>query len=213
MRIPYGFILDNSGTLEINKREADNVALIFDFYMAGASLGKVVDMLYAKQIPSPTGKTRWTRAAVDHLLSNGKYVAIIGLKKFLDVQFEKAARCNIDYDKEGLPRKNTRYAGKVKWGFWHEAFVASGGPIFSLAREKIGEKRVRGDAGCFLRLNSDKNQYVRLAFHSGVTSRMSDYAQPDTVGIKFVISCCRISAINRRCSLNLSGCTFLHWIL
>ena len=30
MRIPYGFILDNSGTLEINKREADNVALVFD---------------------------------------------------------------------------------------------------------------------------------------------------------------------------------------
>ena len=113
MRIPYGFILDNSGTLEINKREADNVALIFDFYMAGASLGKVADMLCAKQIPSPTGKAKWTRAAVDHLLSNGKYVAIIGLKKFLDVQFEKAARCNIDYDKEGLPRKSTRYVSHI----------------------------------------------------------------------------------------------------
>ena len=61
---------------------------------------------------------------------------------------------------------------------------------------------MRGDAGCCLRLHSDKNQYVRLAFHSGVTSRMSDYAPPDTVGIKFVISCCRISAINRRRSLN-----------
>ena len=39
---------------------------------------------------------------------------------------------------------------------------------------------MRGDAGCFLRLHSDKNQYVRLAFHSGVTSRMADYAPPDT---------------------------------
>jgi len=107
MRIPYGFTLTNSGGLETNKSEAENVALIFNFYMAGASLGKVVDMLYAKQIPSPTGKAKWTRAAVDHLLSNGKYVAIIGLKKFLDVQFEKAARCNIDYDKAGLPRKST----------------------------------------------------------------------------------------------------------
>ena len=36
---------------------------------------------------------------------------------------------------------------------------------------------MRGDAGCFLRLHSDKNQYVRLAFHSGVTSRMSDYEE------------------------------------
>ena len=78
MRIPYGFTLTNNGTLEINRSDADNVALVFDLYMAGASLGKVADMLFSKQIPSPTGKAKWTRAAVDHLLSNGKYVAIIG---------------------------------------------------------------------------------------------------------------------------------------
>ena len=30
-----------------------------------------------------------------------------------DVQFEKAARCNIDYDKEGLPRKSTRYVSHI----------------------------------------------------------------------------------------------------
>ena len=109
MRIPYGFILTGNRVLRINKDEADVIATIFDFYIAGASLGKIVDMLYSKQISSPTGKTKWTRAAVDHLLSNGKYVAIVGLEKFLDVQFEKAARCNIDYDKEGSPRKDIRY--------------------------------------------------------------------------------------------------------
>ena len=113
MRIPYGFILASDGVLNINKDEADVIYMIFDFYIAGASLGKIVNMLYAKQIPSPTGKPKWTRASVDHLLSNGKYAAIIGLKKFLDVQFEKAARCNIDYDKEGLPRKSTRYVSHI----------------------------------------------------------------------------------------------------
>lgn len=51
MRIPYGFELTRGGTLEVNKDEANIVSMIFDFYMAGASLGKVVDMLYAKQIP------------------------------------------------------------------------------------------------------------------------------------------------------------------
>ena len=95
MRIPYGFELISDGTLEVNKDEANIVSMIFDFYMAGASLGKVVDMLHSKQISSPTGKLKWTRATVDHLLSNGKYVAVVGLEKFLDVQFEKAARCNI----------------------------------------------------------------------------------------------------------------------
>ena len=48
MRIPYGFTLTNNGILEINRSEADNVALIFDFYMASASLGKVADMLFFK---------------------------------------------------------------------------------------------------------------------------------------------------------------------
>ena len=103
------FILASDGVLNINKDEADVISMIFDFYIAGASLGKIVDMLYAKQIPSPTGKTKWTRASVDHLLSNGKYVVIIGWEKFLDAQFEKSARCNIDYDQEGLPRRDTRY--------------------------------------------------------------------------------------------------------
>ena len=79
MRIPYGFELISDGTLEVNKDEANIVSMIFDFYMAGASLGKVVDMLHSKQISSPTGKLKWTRATVDHLLSNGKYVAGGGL--------------------------------------------------------------------------------------------------------------------------------------
>ena len=113
MRIPYGFTLVSSGILEINQSEADIVRMIFDYYIAGASLGKVVDKLQAKQVSSPTGKAKWTRAAIDHLLSNNKYIAIIGLEKFLDVQFEKSARCNIDYDKESAPRKETRYVSPV----------------------------------------------------------------------------------------------------
>lgn len=56
MRIPYGFNLTALGTMEIKETESETVRMIFDYYLAGASLGKVVDMLYAKQIPSPTGK-------------------------------------------------------------------------------------------------------------------------------------------------------------
>lgn len=113
MRIPYGFNLTANSVLEINEKEADVIRMIFSYYLAGASLGKVVDMLCMKQIPSPTGKVRWTRAAVDHLLSNGKYIAVVGLESFMDVQFEKSARCNIDYDKTNAPRKSTRYVSPV----------------------------------------------------------------------------------------------------
>ena len=98
MRIPYGFNLTSIGTLEIKENEAEIVRLIFDYYLAGASLGKVVDMLYKKQIPSPAGNAKWTCAAVDHVLSNSN----------TDVQFEKSSRCNIDYDKAGSPLRSTR---------------------------------------------------------------------------------------------------------
>ena len=84
-------------------------AWFFDYYLAGASLGKVVDMLYIKQIPSPTGKAKWTRAAVDHLLSNSKYIAIVGFESYASAQYEKANRCNVDYEKAGTSRKETRY--------------------------------------------------------------------------------------------------------
>ena len=109
MRVPYSFNLTKTGILEIDKNMAEVVQLIFDYYLAGASLGKVVDMLFLKQIPSQTGKTKWTRAAVDHLLSNSKYIAIIGIEGFIDVQIEKSTRCNIDYNKANMPRKSTRY--------------------------------------------------------------------------------------------------------
>ena len=109
MRIPYGFNLTALGTMEIKETESETVRMIFDYYLAGSSLGKVVDMLYKKQIPSPTGKAKWTRAAVDHLLSNSKYIAIVGFESFTDAQFEKNARCNIDYDKAGSPCRSTRY--------------------------------------------------------------------------------------------------------
>jgi len=109
MRIPYGFNLTEAGSLEIDENTVGVVQIIFDYYLAGASLGKVVDMLYMKQIPSPTGKAKWTRAAVDHILSNSKYISIVGFKAFTDVQFEKVSRCNIDYDKANTPRKSTRY--------------------------------------------------------------------------------------------------------
>lgn len=73
------------------------------------SLGKIVDLLFTRGIPSPTGNPKWTRAAVDKLLANKKYVSIVGIKVYLDAQFEKNRRCNVDYDKVGHPRKAVRY--------------------------------------------------------------------------------------------------------
>lgn len=108
MKLPYGYVLTGE-EIAVHEEKADVVRSIFEYYLAGASLGKVVDMLFIKGIPSPTGNPKWTRAAVDKLLVNKKYVPIVGMKVYLDAQFEKDHRCNVDYDKAGHPRKTTRY--------------------------------------------------------------------------------------------------------
>ena len=108
MKLPYGYVLDGE-KIVVHEEKADVVRNIFEYYLAGASLGKIVDMLFAKGISSPTGNFKWTRAAVDKLLVNKKYIPIVGVSVYMDAQFEKNRRCNVDYDKARHPRKSTRY--------------------------------------------------------------------------------------------------------
>jgi hypothetical protein len=108
MKLPYGYVLVNEEII-VHEEKADAVRSIFEYYLAGASLGKIVDMLHAKDILSPSGNPKWGRAAVDKLLSNAKYIPIVGMRTYMDAQFEQERRCNVDYDKAGHPRKATRY--------------------------------------------------------------------------------------------------------
>ena len=108
MKIPYGYVLVIEEII-VHEEKADVVRSIFEYYLAGASLGKIVDMLHAKDILSPSGNPKWGRAAVDKLLSNAKYIPIVGVRTYMDAQFERERRCNVDYDKAGHPRKATRY--------------------------------------------------------------------------------------------------------
>ena len=108
MKLPYGYVL-NGEEIAIHEERADVVRSIFEYYLAGASLGKIVDILFVRGVSSPTGNPKWTRAAVDKLLANKKYIPIVGISEYMDVQFEKDRRCNVDYDKAGHPRKSIRY--------------------------------------------------------------------------------------------------------
>lgn len=108
LRLPYGYTVDQNDRIIIRQAEAEIVKMIFQSYLTGESLGKMADYLSEKKIPSPTGKDGWSRAAIDKLLSNGKYVPhIISIEKFLEVQMEKANRSSINYDTG--KRNATRY--------------------------------------------------------------------------------------------------------
>ncbi len=103
MKLPYGYVLLGDEVV-VHKEKADVVRSIFKYYFAGASLGKIVNMLFTKSILSPIGNPKWTRAAVDKLLTNKKYIPIVGVSVYMEAQFEKNRRCNLDYDRVGHPR-------------------------------------------------------------------------------------------------------------
>ena len=85
--------------------------------------------------------------------------------------------CGLERKKRAQRIRDVACGGSFRRGHFRRV---SDGPIFSLAREKMGEKRVREATGCILRLNLGKSQCFGLAFHSMVTLHISYYASPDT---------------------------------
>lgn len=77
----YGYNIGSNGTLRVNPDEANVVRWIFEQYQLGQSLGKIADGLAQQKIPSPTGKAKWNREAIDKLLSNEKYTGRVLLQK------------------------------------------------------------------------------------------------------------------------------------
>lgn len=81
----YGYTLSPNGELEINPDEAKVVHWIFERYLAGDSLGKIAAGLDRLGIPSPTGRPKWNREAIDKLLSNEKYAGRVMLQKTISI--------------------------------------------------------------------------------------------------------------------------------
>ncbi len=77
----YGYTVGSDGKLAVNADEARVVCWIFERYLAGDSLGKIAVGLEQQGIPSPTGKLKWNREAIDKLLSNEKYTGRVLLQK------------------------------------------------------------------------------------------------------------------------------------
>ena len=77
----YGYTSGSDGQLVINSNEAQIVRWIFERYLVGDSLRKIASGLERQGIPSPTGKSKWNREAIDKLLSNEKYTGRVLLQK------------------------------------------------------------------------------------------------------------------------------------
>ena len=107
MKTPYGYSLNESQEICINQEQAQTVKNIYVLYLQGKSLGGITEHLQENQIPSPSGNETWSRAAIDKMLSNKKYIpAIIPFEQFVAVQFEKDKRSNLQ---DNNTRKTARY--------------------------------------------------------------------------------------------------------
>ena len=69
--------------LTVNPDEAKVVCWIFEQYLVGNSLGKIAAGLERQGIPSPTGRPKWNREAIDKLLSNEKHTGRVPLQKIV----------------------------------------------------------------------------------------------------------------------------------
>lgn len=80
-RVCYGYMQDEAGHLVTYDPEAKKDRWIFDRYLAGDSLGKIVDGLAEQNTPTPAGKPRWNREALLKLISNEKYAGFVRPQK------------------------------------------------------------------------------------------------------------------------------------
>lgn len=93
-RICYGYRRDKQGIVEIVPEEAEVVRTVFGLYRAGNSLEAIQCYLFNQEIPSPSGKTQWSRDVLNKLLNNGKYTkGIIDFKEYCEVYFLKGENC------------------------------------------------------------------------------------------------------------------------
>lgn len=70
----YGYDKDENGELVINETKAENVKLIFDLYLKGASILGIIKELQKRNIKSPKDNDKWSKHTIEEMLSNEKYI-------------------------------------------------------------------------------------------------------------------------------------------
>ena len=122
----YGYEVGPDGELTVSPEEAKVVRWIFERYLAGDSLGKIATGLERQGIPSPTGRPKWNREAIDKLLSNEKYTGRILLQKTISTGA-------VQIENDGLMERYL-YAGT------HEAII-SDEMFIAVQQEKLSRSK------------------------------------------------------------------------
>ena len=106
----FGYTHDADGALVVNPEEAKVVQWIFERFLDGDSLGRIAKQLQEKGIPSPSGKSIWSKEAISKLLSNEKYTGRVLLQKTVSIA--------------GIQMKNEGFEDRYLYQRTHEAIIS-----------------------------------------------------------------------------------------
>lgn len=118
-KVCYGFRRDKNKRIEIVPQEAGIVQEIFALCLAGNSLEKIQEQLRKQGIPSPSGRSVWSRDVLNKLLNNYKYTfGIIDHATYCAVEEIKKNRCRnsnrtIEDDEERNEQVSRNYCGTI----------------------------------------------------------------------------------------------------
>lgn len=88
----FGYIKTQDGELVVCPEEAETVRLIFHLYLEGGSILSIIRTLESKEIPTPTGKKKWSNQAIVKILTNEKYTGNVILGKTISESFPSKKR-------------------------------------------------------------------------------------------------------------------------
>ena len=89
-KVCYGFKRNEQGLIETDFEKSNIIKQIFSLYKSGNSLEDIQTYLLQNNIPSPTGKAKWSRDVLNKILNNYKYTkGIISFTDFCDVYVMK----------------------------------------------------------------------------------------------------------------------------
>ena len=132
----YSYDIGPDGQLIVNSSEAKTVRWIFERYLSGDSLGKIAAGLEEQGIPSPTGRPKWNREAINKLISNEKYTGRVLLQKTISAG--------------GTQIKNDGFMERYLYSDSHEAIISD--EIFRDAQQKKLQRTNQTEREPFIQL-------------------------------------------------------------
>ncbi|WP_297418884.1 recombinase family protein [Clostridium sp.] len=83
----YGYKHNEKGALIIDEAQAEIVRKIFDLYLSGYSIGLIINELECVNIRTSRGKDKWSKRAIQTILTNEKYIGNVILGKTYTGEF------------------------------------------------------------------------------------------------------------------------------